>query len=124
MKPVLIPKDEQFHLTFAVKKGRILKIGRNNYNKQHNAKRFGEYKAFKTSNVESKYIPCIHSECDVFRKLNLDSWSGIEVVNVRLNNKGNLRFAMPCKNCINVLNYFQPKRIFYSTSDGNYDELT
>lgn len=124
LKPAEIPRDEHFHLCFAVKKGKIIGIGKNDYNKRHNSNRFGEYLPYKTTMKDANYIPCRHAEAGLAIKLGLDSWSGLEIVNVRLNNRGELRLAKPCMNCqSNIIDFYEPKRVFYSDTEGNFKTL-
>ena len=124
IKPMEIIKDEQFHLSFAVRKSRIIQIGQNNYKKRHNSNKFGIYKPFKTAAPKTTYIPCTHSELNLATRLGLETWEGLEIVNVRLNNQGELRLAKPCCNCYNnIINVLSPKRVFYSTSEGTFVQL-
>ena len=124
IRPTEIIKDEHFHLSFAVRKGRIIQIGQNNYRKQHNSNKFGVYKPFKTTSQKTTYIPCTHSELNLACRVGLDSWEGLEIVNVRLNNNGELRLAKPCCNCQNnIINVLNPKRVFYSNSEGGFTQL-
>jgi deoxycytidylate deaminase len=123
MRPSNIPKDERFHLSFAIRKGRIIKIGKNDYKKSHNRNKFGAYEPFKKDTV-NPYIPCLHAEVNCAIRLGMDSWDGIEIVNVRLNNKGQLRISKPCFNCQkHVIDYLQPKSVFYSTDEGTFVQL-
>jgi tRNA(Arg) A34 adenosine deaminase TadA len=110
----------RFHTTFFLKKGKIACIGWNNYNKLHRGHKFGEYKAHKS--FKNDYIPSIHSECAAIIKLGEMDLSNYEICNVRIDNNSELALSMPCANCLKLISGLNPRRVYYSTSNG-FEEL-
>ena len=123
MKP-LDHGGKSFHVSFAVQQGKVIGIGTNNYHKVHPYHRFGKYKAVKVSYSSQDYKPCLHSEAHLAIKLGRDTWSGLEIVNVRISSLGKLTSARPCINCDElIIEPLDPKRVYYSTNEGTFLQL-
>lgn len=122
MKPKL-ETGRSFHVSFAIKKSKIVKIACNNYNKLHNTNKFPKYINWR--GLPGEYISSMHSEPALALKMGEVNWSDYEVLNVRIGNLNQALNSCPCPNCLNsVLIPLQPKAIFYSNGDGNCEELT
>lgn len=107
------------HTTFILDKSRIISIGVNNYNKIHPYHKFGKYYPYKDSGGNNKYYtPGLHSEVSALIKLGEENCSRYTFVNVRIDKRGNLAIAKPCKNCCRVLNQVGFKRIVWSVPHG------
>lgn len=112
---------KSFHTSFAIQKNRIVCVGWNSYFKPHNQLRFGKYKK---TRLPGEYIPCRHSECHLCEKLDEESWRDYEILNVRMNNLGEPRLALPCANCMEkVVIPMNPKRFYYTLNDGGYNQI-
>lgn len=102
-----------FHVTFICKNRKILSIGINNYRKNLDAKRWGEYRPLKTTRTPD-YHPGIHSEISALIKLGREDCSDLDFYNVRIgNNHGEIMISRPCLNCQRVLNQVGFKNIYY-----------
>jgi deoxycytidylate deaminase len=110
------------HSSFLVKKGKIVCIGVNNYNKQHPAHRYGEYKDSHKFTRDA-YRASLHSEISLLIRSGLESWEGHELVNIRVDNNGNAAMSRCCPNCERVVNMLSPNRVFYSLDDNTYQEM-
>jgi len=64
----------------------------------------------------------IHSEIDALLKFmktySFVSDTELEILNIRLNKRGQLRNARPCKQCMALLRLHRFKYAYYSTNDG------
>lgn len=113
---------KRFHVSFALLKNNIMGIGWNDYTKSHSVKRFGAYKNHK--GYPNEYVPSRHSETHLVIRLGEECLKDYEIVNVRINDHGSPVMAAPCKNCLeSVLIPYQAKRIFYTNSIGEFEEL-
>lgn len=105
------------HTAFLFDGNKLLSIGQNNTEvTSGRARYFG--KRFSVSHFVD--FPFIHSEIDAISKL----WgrrriTGKEkLISIRLNSKGKLMNARPCKNCSIILSALNLTRITYSISEG------
>ena len=97
------------HFSFVVSINKIVAIGYNRSTKKplHSVTRNGYPKHSK-----------IHAEFDAMSHLWLE---GFEVVNVRLNNKGEFRNAAPCSCCLKLLKMFSCSMVYFTTSKGTIE---
>ena len=105
-----------FHVTFILKKSKIISIGVNNLNKTH-----PKTKNFKYKNNEG-YIASIHSELDACLKLGEHDLSHYDIVNIRINNNNKLDNSRPCCGCCSLLTQTGFNKLFYSTRDQSFSE--
>lgn len=115
LKPSMVTGD-RFHVSFAVYKGRFLKVRCNDYNRVHPAHRFGKYA--NTKGFATEYRASLHSEIKLIVALGAESLDGIEILNIRVNNNNKIALARPCINCARVLRGLNPKRVWYSNENG------
>jgi len=61
-----------------------------------------------------------HAEHDVLIKAKgiMDHSKPFEIINIRLNKRGEIRLSKPCKVCYSWLTTMNCKSIFYSTNEG------
>lgn len=111
----------RFHTSVLIRKNRIVCLGINDYNRTHLSHRFGEYKSFKFPDAD--YRPSLHSECSLAIRAGLESWDGLEMLNVRIDNNGAVVNSCPCLNCRRVVRALGPKRVFYSVGEEAFAEL-
>ena len=120
-----IKKDVQsgtfFHVSVAIKGGAIIEYAFNDYNKRHPYYKFGVYKPTKTKALKNGYKPCLHAEvCLIKKLLNSDyrfKMHKLTVVNIRINNRGELAMSAPCPNCTKQLIKYNFRRVFFTTGD-------
>ena len=101
-----------FHYAFAIKKNRIIEIGKNNPN-------YPSFKALnlgRTYNIEKwKNFPYLHAESDLITKLQKDEINRhLEILSIRINRHGEFRLAKPCQNCQNLLSQLNIQKVSWS----------
>lgn len=115
---------QQFHVSALLRKGRIVCVATNNYNKRHLEHRFGRYVNTRFSNSGTEYRPSLHSECAVAIRAGLEDWSGLSLLNVRINNNGEAALSKCCPNCARVVAGLGPNHVFYSVDNQEFAEQT
>jgi hypothetical protein len=103
------PEYNNFHhFSFIVQNNKILEMGFNR--KGPPLEGFGYSKEFGK----------IHSENDVYRKTKgiIDHSKPFDIVNIRLNKRGQLRLSKPCSCCANFLRVVGCRHVYFSTNDG------
>lgn len=111
--------NKQFHVSFVLKKSKVVSIGVNSYSKRNLI--CLSYKPTKVSLSNKAYIPSIHSEMDATAKVKFTDFDNYTLVNIRINNNGEVANSCPCANCafqLGKMNNFT--KIFYSTDDGTF----
>lgn len=94
------------HFSFVIEKNKLLEMGTNRQIKM--PKHYGY----------NEYSPR-HAEIDAWRKARgIVKGDGWELVNIRVNNLGELRNSRPCAHCYNMLKAFGCKVAWFSTDDG------
>lgn len=122
MKP-LDHGGKSFHTSFAVRRGKVICIGVNDYRKAHPYHRFGEYRNVKDI-YKDPYRACLHAEVNLAIRLGLDTWKDLEIVNIRVGAETKLLNAKPCANCDRlIIQPLNPKRLFYSDENGEFKQL-
>lgn len=102
------PQYEHFpHWSFGIWQGKIIATG---INRGHEpAKLFGYHRP--------NFVPKLHSELDCILKCRR-SLRDLDIVNVRLNRKGEARLSMPCRRCRELLSVMEIKNIYFTTESG------
>lgn len=101
--------DHFIHWSFLVFRNEVLAHGVNRKHEPH-----------KNLGYHAKVVgwpPKWHSELDAISRC----WrmrNGIEVVNVRLNKRGETRMACPCRPCVGILRLFKVKKVLFTTDVG------
>lgn len=109
-----------FHVSFLIRKGKIIEIGTNKYKKTNRIS--ATYKCTKA--YKKNYIAGIHSEMDALGKgKSIDDFSNIEMVNIRINNNGDVDNSIPCPNCALHIGRYNLKRLWYTDAQGNLIKL-
>lgn len=105
-----LPQGNFRHFTFIVRKNKVLSMGWNKGFKTHpSAKKLG----YKFSGI--------HSELDAFQNLTYQYKQLIHkcnIVNIRINNFGQIRLSKPCRHCEPWLKALNARNIYYSTNEG------
>lgn len=107
--PDLHPEFGNYHhYSFIVQDNKILEMGMNR--KGPPPAGFGYNQEFGK----------IHSETDAYKKAKgiIDPSKPFEIVNIRLNKKGNLRMSKPCRCCSSFLDAVGCRSVYFSTNDG------
>lgn len=120
LKP-LKQNGQQFHVSIAYAKNKIVSIGYNSYTHENLDHRFGKYKP--TRNGGNNYKAGRHSETEMLRRLKIPT-KDLTICNVRIDNNGEPAIASPCENCMIVLNRLGYKRILYSISETQFGTIT
>jgi deoxycytidylate deaminase len=110
-----------FHVSFLMKKRKIVKIGINSYEKRSPVS--ATYHSTK-SNHGTEYIAGIHSEQSVLGKMKGRDLGGHTLVNIRINGEGKLGLAKPCPNCAWYLGKTNLRKVIYSNGNGTFGEFT
>ena len=98
------------HVSLILRKGNVIAAGINVRQTHPKAKEFGYM------------YDEMHSELDAIRKVPKTQRDGLVLINLRFNNRGDLRMAKPCKNCTPwVLADFD--RIWFSNRLGIMERL-
>ena len=111
-----------WHVTFALRKSRILSIGVNNHTKTHP-------RNLKLPHIDEETglhygaNANIHSELACLLKLGIEDCSAITFVNARIDRNGELNMAIPCNGCNTMLKQVGFKRIYYTNKKGLFEEL-
>ena len=107
-------KERYKHFSFIIQFNRIIAVGFN----RSTIKPL--YKAIRAGYpTHSK----IHAEYDAIEHLRLmdnDAW---ELVNIRLNNMGQLRMAAPCECCHRLLIILGCSVVYYTTNQGTIERM-
>ena len=68
------------------------------------------------------YMPhqMVHAENDAYKKAKgiMDKRESFEIINIRLNRRGELRNSFPCKCCMSYLKFFGCNKIWFTTNVG------
>lgn len=111
-----------YHCSVAMQGGRIIAMGFNDYTTSHPYYKFGHYKPTKC-NHSTSYKPCLHSEIALLKQLLLSDRHNklhkLTLLNIRINNNGELAYAAPCPNCMKQLQKYNFKKIYFTTDDQN-----
>jgi deoxycytidylate deaminase len=110
---------KNFHVSLISKRNKVVAIGWNDYTKSHKHKRFGEYKDHKKH--LTKYEPCLHSEISACIRFGEESLKGFDIINVRIGNDEKVRLSHPCPNCLRVLSGMNPKNIYFTNNQGDFE---
>lgn len=97
------------HIAFLVKKNKIIKIG---WNRKRTHPEISKHP------YHDGYVGT-HAELDVILKSGLDDLEDHSMIVLRIDRNGKLNNSKPCSGCRSVLNQFNVKNIFYSTSEGD-----
>ena len=100
------PTSSFLHFSFLLDKSKILSCGWNNVTCSG-----------VRINKRYYYYPLggEHSEASALKKYRGD-YGGVKMVNIRLNNQGELRYSRPCNLCYTILKNCGIRRLYYSTN--------
>jgi len=110
------------HFTFILHKNKILSIGINNPKKTHPKNLKSKYKDRHNKDI-SEYVG-IHSELSAILKYRVESYHKYTLINTRIGVNGKLANSHPCAGCTCMLSQLNFRRIYYTTSQGEFKELT
>jgi len=113
---------KSWHISAAVRQGRIACIGWNDYRRHHNWMKWGRYLNIKS--LPGKYLASVHSECSLATKLGEENWEDYSIYNIRIDNNGNPNMSRPCANCMRCLVIpLRPRNLFFTNALGQFEEL-
>jgi tRNA(Arg) A34 adenosine deaminase TadA len=102
------------HVSFLIKKGKIVHIGWNKY-KSH---------PINLSHPYHSGFVALHAEMDVILKANKEWLSGYNLVVVRLNGLGQITNSRPCSGCQSIINQVGINKCWFTNSNGGFEALT
>jgi deoxycytidylate deaminase len=107
------------HVTFLIKKSKILSIGIND--SKTNAKNL-KYNYSNRQNEHIGHTVGSHSELQGCIKYGKDDCTDITFVNIRIDRNQKINNSYPCKGCQSLLEQVGFKKMFYTTSSGEFEE--
>lgn len=124
----LFEKERDFsqrcnHFSFVFYKNRLISIARNSY-KTHPINLYNPKYGTSGANISSSKGSC--SELNAFIKIrNLTNipFNKLTLINIRINNNGEIALARPCSSCFSLIQWLSPKEVFYSTNLGEFEEF-
>lgn len=120
LSKALMPDHRDFkshHVTFIIRKGKILKIGVNRERKTHPRNMLHNYVDRDKRRIS--HFVGTHSELDAIMKYGKDDCTDCTFVNIRIDKNGMLNMAKPCIGCQSLLKQVGFKKVIYSTSNEN-----
>ncbi len=109
------------HFSFILNKKKIISIGINQKKTHPTNLRNRKISLTTGEDFSSQKHTC--SEFNAIIKLknltNIDT-KKCTIVNLRYDRNRQLALAAPCMSCVNLLNYFQFKKIIWTTNEGKY----
>ena len=102
------------HFSFIVKRSTILSFGQNTYDKTHP---IGKKLGYRNGNIHSELAAVVNFEWD--RRILGDC----DIVNVRLNRHGTIRYSKPCNCCLKLLEQLDVNRVYYTNKNGGFDKI-
>jgi deoxycytidylate deaminase len=112
-------ETKTFHTTFIVRKKRLQKIGVND-NKTHPANL--KYKYASKDGIDIRSFVGIHSELSAILKYGKEDCSDCTFINIRIDKKGNIAMAKPCRGCQDLLNQVGYHKLYYTNTEGEFEE--
>ncbi len=114
------------NFSIAVRKGRVVEIGWNNYRKVVNyIPSLGNLKYYEPKeHKDSKYQPSLHSEMAVLKKLgsyvDLCDFRDYSIVNIRLTRGGEMNCVLstPCVNCNQAMRLLHVGKVYFHDGHG------
>lgn len=104
-----------FHVSFIYHGSKMLSLGVNSYTDGYPIKKIGRYLPHKQV---GNYEAGLHSEVAAAKNLNFDCYD-MTIINIRIDNNGNLAYSAPCINCWNkIILGCGIKKVIFSTSDS------
>lgn len=111
------------HFSFIFLRNRLLTIARNTL-KTHPINLYNP--KYGLSGADITYTKGSCSELNAFIKIrNLTNipFNKLTLINIRINNNGDLALAAPCSSCSSLIKYLSPKEVFYTNNFGEFDEF-
>ncbi len=101
------------HVSFLLKKSKIIKIGWNKYRTNPQNLKY----PYHNGNVG------IHAEMDVIIKSGKDDLSDYDLVVIRIDRNGNMTNSKPCSGCKGVISQFGIREVWFSNINGILEKL-
>jgi len=120
LSPINRTDVRNHHVTFMLKKRKIVAIGVNN------AKTNTKNLKYNYTNKDNKCVRTsvnTHSELASVIKYGKENCSDITFINIRIDRNGNLNNSSPCKGCTSLLKQVGFKKLFYTTQQQTFEEL-
>lgn len=108
------------HYSFIFENKKLLSIGINSP-KTHPLNLKYNYINKQKNNISE--VVGTHSELSAVIKLGLDDYSGLILVNTRINRNNKLDYSFPCNGCMDMIRQLNFEKVVYSDKDGRFSEL-
>jgi hypothetical protein len=107
-------ENTQKHLSFLCVRSKIFASGMNE-----------KWKSDRLANRFNYRFNAVHSELKCLKPhlRFIDNFDKFTLVNVRINRNGEIMFAKPCNTCINMLDFFGVRNVFYSVNETDFGQL-
>jgi len=108
------------HYSFIFENKKLLSIGVNSP-KTHPLNLKYNYINKQKNNISE--VVGTHSELSAVIKLGLDDYSGLILVNTRINRNNKLDYSFPCNGCMDMIKQLNFEKVVYSDKEGKFLEL-
>jgi len=108
------------HYSFIFENKKLLSIGINSP-KTHPLNLKYNYINKQKNNISE--VVGTHSELSAVIKLGLDDYSGLILVNTRINRNNKLDYSFPCNGCMDMIKQLNFEKVVYSDKEGKFLEL-
>lgn len=106
--------SDKHHLSFIVRKNKILSIGWNSSKQTHTISKIYGY-------------PFIGVHSEVRAILNYENWQSdlkkCTLINVRINNNDEISMSKPCPHCEKLIEKIGFKRVYFTNFDGEFERF-
>jgi hypothetical protein len=109
-----------FHVTFIVRKQKIVKIGVNSMKTHPKNLRF---KYFGRLGEDIREFVGVHSEMSAILKYGKEDCYDCSFINVRIDRNGKVSMSMPCRGCQSILRQVGFKNIWYTNTSGDFVKM-
>lgn len=109
------------HYSFIFKNKKLLSIGMNSP-KTHplNLK----YNYINKQKAKISEVVGTHSELSAVIKLGYENYSGLILVNTRINRNNELDYSFPCNGCMDMIKKLNFEKVIYSNKEGKFSFLS
>lgn len=110
------------HITFALKKRKVIAVGKNNRNKTHTTNTLLNH-VDETTGKHFGATTGTHSELSCLLKLKRQVCNDLVFVNIRINHHGELTMSKPCPACMDMFEQVGFKKIYYSNYEAEFETI-
>ncbi|MBC8408772.1 MAG: hypothetical protein H8E12_08655 [Rhodobacteraceae bacterium] len=116
----LVDKNHR-HVSFIVRRNKIISIGTNNLVKTHTRNLNYDYRGRKGEDIRREVG--VHSELSAVLKMSEENLTKHSLVNVRINKNGRAAMSKPCKGCLDLVRQLNFNKVYYTNNKGQFEQL-